>query len=496
MSSPYGIAVSAIGDVWTANYGGGTVTKLSRPGNSGVIVYNALYTGITGRTKTSTFQQNADWGTGTFTSKVIVIDSTATQATATQTYTVSSSPTTTVSTTSTSTTTIVGTSTTAESTTTIGSNSSTTTILNSSYTSSTTTIQSSGSGASSGGGGGGGGGGGTQRPIITRTADGYSVTDVSQLNTFSLMFGSQVDVTENYITPESASITINGTDYNYIPLYTPVRIGSNKTANRYVELTSVSYLPIRQTVSLSFFYNRTATPANATVTKTVITAPNATVSLNVSAYMPVQVEFTNAKATFSFTTSENETLPVGVSLSNVTRTALQAPANYSELVAVNISVNSNATGAVSTVIGYPCNIPAGAVAPFILKNDAWGRITPFSVNSTACEVAFTIPTDPVVALMQYLNYVNTTATTVTTVVSTLSTTTVQSTPTRGGGQAYATLVVATVAMAAILAAAAYVGLRKRKGEGKGEVPPVPPSSTAPPASPAPQSSQYRPTLPH
>lgn len=107
-------------------------------------------------------------------------------------------------------------------------------------------------GGGSGGGVGSGGGGGPQSPTITKTSNGYDVTGLTQFNTFNITMGSLIQGTENYITPSTAGITLNGTSYA-LSLNSPVQIGSNATATRFVQLTNISYVPLQQTVNLQFY---------------------------------------------------------------------------------------------------------------------------------------------------------------------------------------------------------------------------------------------------
>ncbi len=148
-------------------------------------------------------------------------------------------------------------------------------------------VTSTSTSAGSAGGGGGGGGGGTQKPVVSRTGNGYQVSNLAQLNTFSLTLGSPISGVENFITPTGAGVSLNGTSYS-LSLDTPVQIGSNATANRYVNLTGISYIPLQQTVTLEIYsVPLIATPIQAPV-QTNSTSTNSTVTPYVQPTTTVQ----------------------------------------------------------------------------------------------------------------------------------------------------------------------------------------------------------------
>jgi hypothetical protein len=152
---------------------------------------------------------------------------------------------------------------------------------------------------------------------------------------------------------------------------------------------------------------------------------------------------------------------VGVTAKNVTSNSQAAPQGYTKLVALNITISTTANVATNVTLRYPCSIPSTKVAPYIIKNNTWVAITPFTVDAASCTVTFTVPKDPVVGLLT--SYAaSTTVTTVqtttpTTVLSTAPTTTVQQSSFATGGT------IAVVVIIIIIAAVvAYVILRNPK----------------------------------
>ncbi len=78
--------------------------------------------------------------------------------------------------------------------------------------------------------------------------------------------------------------------------------------------------------------------------------------------------------------------------------------------AINFTV-SNRNITVDAVVRYPCSYSPYAIAPFMLKNDSWSEIRPFSVNAGACSITFAIPSDPTIAIMKTAEQNQTTAAT-------------------------------------------------------------------------------------
>lgn len=118
--------------------------------------------------------------------------------------------------------------------------------------------ESSGSGSSGGyisageGGGGGGGSGSTFRPYITNQSNGFTVYNVTQLGNFGNVYcGAILRITDNFITPTSTGITVNGRSYTLTLDNATLLNGTPQDC--YVELRNLSYLPIAQTVTLQFF---------------------------------------------------------------------------------------------------------------------------------------------------------------------------------------------------------------------------------------------------
>ncbi len=132
---------------------------------------------------------------------------------------------------------------------------------------------SSGGGGGSGGGsggGGGGGGGGNFMPSVSKINDCVSISNFTQLNDVSFILDNKsFNIVENFITPTSAGITINGVKYTITPGSKTTVINSG---NYTLELGSISYVPIIQTITVSICGSAsnppttTVPPSNSTKT--------------------------------------------------------------------------------------------------------------------------------------------------------------------------------------------------------------------------------------
>lgn len=243
-------------------------------------------------------------------------------------------------------------------------------------TTSTTTISQANFGGT--GGGAAAPAGGSSLPIVNTTSNGFIITNLAQLDNVNLVFcGQIVKLTDNYITPNSTGITINSYQYT-LDLNASQQLNLGK--NCYVELTSVSYLPIQQTVTLQL-YN------TSTINTTALL--NALIANGISLHLSPLGLISNV--------SPSEVAPL-LNVTNVNSSSPLPPSNFIKLGAFNVTL-SNTLNPTALVINATVKCGYSTVAPFILINDTWKPINPSLYNSTACTVTFVMPSDPIVAFM-------------------------------------------------------------------------------------------------
>ena len=306
------------------------------------------------------------------------------------------------------------------------------------------------------GGSGGGGGGGPQAPSIQNTSNGYNVTGVAQLNTFTLnLCGKRFQVTDNFITPNYTGVSIGTSPYD---LYVDKPQLLAGTASCYAKVTSISYLPILVTVNF-LFYN---TQLNATNTIDIVGNPvHAEVNLTNSSVLTLDVNNGNLLLSLLASISARDNITV----ENLTSLPVPAPANFRVARVIAINVTSSSTPKPSTHIHiiekYNCTIPSSRIMPYLLLNGSWQGITSYSTNSSACTISYSITEDPILALFELITPISTTTIPSTSVATTsIATTSIPySKPTPATDYDVALIIIVL-----ILLVAAYELYRRRKGD--------------------------------
>jgi plastocyanin/peptidoglycan/xylan/chitin deacetylase (PgdA/CDA1 family) len=243
----------------------------------------------------------------------------------------------------------------------------------------TTTTTIGGGGGSTGGGGGGGGG--SSAPVLSYGNNCAIATNVAVPNSFTFIVANQTftNVVDNYIGPNYTSVIVNGVTYTLnLNATTPI----NGTSI-YMKLINVSYLPISHTVTLFACPNSNNNVFVTQNTTKTTTVSKINISLGGVPLALVSIHPSNLTGLVLFGNVSNlPTSPNGLTV-------------YS---AMNISIN-NITNATTLNITAKLQCGLNNVQPYILKNNVWVQITPFSLNTITCTLNFTIPADPIVAIM-------------------------------------------------------------------------------------------------
>ncbi|VVB76744.1 Uncharacterised protein [uncultured archaeon] len=149
------------------------------------------------------------------------------------------------------------------------------------FTSTAIPASSSTGGVVSSGGGGGGGSGSsllsTSKPFTSGNRTGYTISNFSQSGLASMnVNGVAFSVVENFITPTTAGISVNGMALT-LALNVPVQLSVSNNRTYYVELLGISYLPIQDTVTLRI-YSQPNVVAIESQNSTKVTIPTTTVT--------------------------------------------------------------------------------------------------------------------------------------------------------------------------------------------------------------------------
>lgn len=303
-------------------------------------------------------------------------------------------------------------------------------------------------------------------PNYTSSSIGFSIVNMSVDNSETVAInGTSFVVVEDYISPTSVGFLINNATYN-------LEVGQNVTIAAdpayYVELTNISYIPIKHTASLQILHNVTA--PNYTETQPAALQSS---SLSVSDVEPGKAIFDSGILQMTVTSKQSVLQSVTITV-NKLNWALPGLQSNKLIYSFNVSVSPSSVQTNAT-FRYSCSLPSNSISPYLLSsNSVWAKITPFSVNSMACTVTFEVPSDPVVGIFEASNVITneTTASTSSTLASTstLSTTTVPPTTTIKQAQPseainYYYYIVAAFVIA-LAAFAAFVLSRRRRGGGK------------------------------
>ena len=84
---------------------------------------------------------------------------------------------------------------------------------------------------------------------------------------------------------------------------------------------------------------------------------------------------------------------------NLTAASGISTGNLLPISILNVSTNArNAT--ISASIKYTCSLNSSQIGPYLLVNGTWNEIIPFTTNASDCMVSFTIPKDPIIAILE------------------------------------------------------------------------------------------------
>jgi hypothetical protein len=199
----------------------------------------------------------------------------------------------------------------------------------------------------------------------------------------------------------------------------------------------------------------TTAPTTTTIMPVVQTV-NGTANVSIKTGKPIEVNVTGTSVSVAIFTTSTGSTAVHVTASNATYGSSPAPANFTKLSAINLTLSTTGNITVNVTMPYPCSLPSGRIAPYIQKNGTWIAITPFTINTGACTETFTVPKDPIVGLLEN----NSPAATTTVLPTTAPTTTVAPTPYNGSGSTYTIAAIVVIVIVAVVAYALLKGKKK------------------------------------
>jgi hypothetical protein len=301
-------------------------------------------------------------------------------------------------------------------------------------------------------------GGSSGLPAVIHSGSCYEISNLTQYGSETVTLnGTAFAIRVNFITPTTAGVTVNNNTYSLSPnqlqsiLHTT---GYNYT----IEMTSLSYIPIKDTINLTIC-SSTANP-HAYSNTTVLTS-----SYNISSTAPITVNVPGTGVTILLASSVGTSAMLKVV--NITGSSVAPPPSYVPVLVLNISTVSSVNVTTNITMPYPCSISSKILAPYKrLASGSWTPITDFAVNTASCTVTFGIPPDPIVGLFEYKATASTTSTAPTTIAPTTSaTTTVQQTQRQANN--LRTMLAAAIIVVIIIIILAALFYRLSKGKKKG-----------------------------
>ncbi len=208
----------------------------------------------------------------------------------------------------------------------------------------------------------------------------------------------------------------------------------NKNYAVYGGSYTMIYSKVNTSSSVSTVSTTSTTPTTSISSTTIPSITQINTSKTISLNTTNNIEISSNNNTKLITTSKTISILLhnpaqssvfaAVLIKNVTHSqSTPTLKNQTELSAFDINVSSTQNVSINVTLKYSCNINSNSIAPYILQNNTWTAITPFSINLASCAISFSIPSDPIVALFSNNSITTSTLTTI------LTTTTIQSTTT-------------------------------------------------------------------
>ena len=227
-----------------------------------------------------------------------------------------------------------------------------------------------------------------------------------------------------------------------------------------ITLTSISYLPIIQTVTVQLCGSGpNPTPSyHQYNVSTDGTSFSGTYNLSLDYGLNVDVKGLGVNATVT----SNSAISTAEHVSIRPYTGNATVPGYTALALFNISVTPTSGSAVTIAQDYACGTPVSKLQPFVLVNGTWVAAKQFTVNTNPCTVVYSVPADPVAGLFEAAQ--GTATTTISSTTASASTTANAS----GASGSPDAAPVAIVVLIAIAAAVAYSYSRRGRQRNDGK----------------------------
>ncbi len=290
----------------------------------------------------------------------------------------------------------------------------------------------------------------------------YNTTSRTQVGSNVTILGTGGSNTITFTAGPSGTYTYNAiaSDKAIVPWIvfntTPVAVTVRSSGGGSSTTTATTTTSTTTTVQAS-----TTTAATTAATTTVPSNPQQSGNFTLSQGGSQNVSFGNGGASFIIGSMAGSSGNVNYTIVNVTPAPAAPPGYIPASPVLNATFNTNANVTINVMLKYNCSLPASSVAPQEFVNGSWKAITPYTVNATACTVAFSISKDPEFGV--FSNYTAPAPSSSTSVSSSSTPTTVVTTPQSSPGSGIGTsTIVEAIVVVIIIAAIAYYATRKKR----------------------------------
>jgi hypothetical protein len=193
-----------------------------------------------------------------------------------------------------------------------------------------------------------------------------------------------VNLVYNSNVVNTISDVVSGTSITFV--YTPVDLGT---------LSFDAVATDTGTAPSQYVFNSIV---NTVTVNPLLPFPTANFVVDIPSSIETSLDYTNANAVLSITSSDSITSTVLIS--NVTSGYASTPTGrliaFTKLAVLNLDIISNTPSSVSygVTLGIPCGSDA---APYKLTSGTWTAL-PYTSNTAACTITFNVPPDPIIGL--------------------------------------------------------------------------------------------------
>ena len=232
---------------------------------------------------------------------------------------------------------------------------------------------------------------------IANVTEGFAIGNFTQYDFITALINEKKFlITENYITPDYAGITVNNDRYDIFPNES-LLLASTSEYLYYMRLTRIAIVPALDTINFSIF----AVP-NLTSNEVLSYATNASINMSLTGNGISYINLENLNTLISIESPESTGLSLTVT--NLTGSNdLPIPTGYDKWLLMNISAKAltdSATLSMNVTSVYDCNSSPDVTAPYLFNGGNWVALDGVNYNSTSCQMSFGLSRSGIVGIFE------------------------------------------------------------------------------------------------